>query len=76
MTQAKSKTETKTKKQSYWTHAPLLQAIEKHIQAGLLKKYRVNKTGMDYLFQAIQQEFKSFFSEEGHRFTMTSLKAK
>ena len=78
MTQAKTKAEVKPKpkKLSYWTHAPLLQSIEKHIQAGILQKSRGDKTGMDYLFQVIQQEFKDFFAEGGHRFTMTSLRAK
>ena len=69
-------TQTKTKKPSYWTHVPLLSAIEKHIQSGILNKSRGDKTGTDYLFQAIQQEFKDFFEKGGHRFTMTSLKAK
>src|SRR3989344_6266540 len=63
-------------KQTYWTHVPLLQAVERHIQEGILCKSRKDKEGIDYLFEAIRKEFKDFFDKENHRFTMTSLKAK
>ena len=63
-------------KQTYWTHIPLLQAVERHIQEGILCKSRKDKEGIDYLFEAIRKEFKDFFDKENHRFTMTSLKAK
>ena len=77
MTKANTKTKTPTaKKQSYWTHAPLLAAIEKHIQSGVLAKSRAGKTGLDYLHQEIEKEFKSFFGDGGHKFTKFSLKSK
>lgn len=65
-----------TTKQSYWTHVPLLQAIEKHIQSGILRKSRGERSGVDFLFAEIAKEFKDFFKNGGHRFTMTSLKTK
>lgn len=75
------KTQTKAKaapvkKQSYWTHAPLLAAIEKHIQSGILTKSRGEKTGLDYLHQEIEKEFRGFFSEGGHKFTKFSLRSR
>ncbi|MDO8521310.1 MAG: hypothetical protein Q7S52_04295, partial [bacterium] len=82
MTQAKKnievkpKAQAKTKKPSYWVHVPLLQAIERHIQAGVLAKSRAGKTGLDYLHQEIEKEFKGFFGDGGHKFTKFSLKSK
>lgn len=76
---AKTNTKTKTpsaKKQSYWTHVPLLTAIEKHIQSGILTKSRGDKSGLDYLHQEIEKEFKGFFDDGGHKFTKFSLKSK
>lgn len=65
-----------TVKPSCWTHVPLVQAIEKYIQSGILRKSRGEKSGLDFLFAEITKEFGDFFEKGGHRFTMSSLKAK
>lgn len=74
--EAKPKILAKTKKPSYWIHVPLLEAIEKHIQAGILAKSSAGKSGLDFLFAEIVKEFKPFFDEGGHKFTKFSLKSK
>jgi hypothetical protein len=63
-------------KKSHWDHVPLLQAIEKHIQAGILRKSRGDKDGVDYLLQELQKEFKEYFEAESVRFTKFSLKTR
>ena len=63
-------------KRSYWTYAPLLQAIEKQIQGGVLHKARSEKSGLDLLHQDLEKEFKKFFADGNHRFTKTSLRTK